>query len=462
MRLSALSRVELAIGLLASAGSVASVSALIEVLRPYLPVLSLGVLYVFAVLAVAVFWGIELAVIVSLASMLTFNWFFLPPTHTFQLQDGANWAVLTVYLVTAVVVSALAAQARRRAEIAERREREASVLAGMAGDLLGGTDLADELDRVGVLTAGVLGVPHARIELGVEAPEERETAYPLGIAGRRVGTVLVGSEHPLDQEAANRFLPALASLLAVELDRAALEAEALEAEALRRSDTIKTALLHAVSHDLRSPLTAIVAAASGLANPEVRLRESDRAVLVETIRTEAERLNRLVGNLLDLSRLRGGVAAPHRELWPVDGLVSQALEQLGPDDGRVATELDHDAPPVRVDPVQIERVLVNLLENALKFSPPESRIRVWTEITGSDLLVHVLDTGPGVSAEMREAVFEPFRRGDDGDVHGAGLGLAIARGFAEVNDARVWAEDDLTGGHFVLALPVADRSPVAA
>jgi two-component system sensor histidine kinase KdpD len=462
MRLSALSRVELAVGLLASAGSVAFVSALIEVLRRYMPVLSLGVLYVFAVLAVAVFWGIELAVIVSVASMLAFNWFFLPPTHTFQLRDGANWAVLAVYLVTAVVVSVLAARSRRRAVIAERREREAGVLAGMAGDLLAGTELADELEQVGALTAGVLGVPHARIELGVEAPEERETAYPLAVAGRRVGTMLVGSEYALDREAAERFLPALASLLAVELDRAELEAEVLEAEALRRSDTIKTALLRAVSHDLRSPLTAIVAAASGLANPEVRLDRADRDVLVETIRAEADRLNRLVGNLLDLSRLQSGVAAPHPELWPIDGLVSRALEQLGPGEARVATELDPDAPPVSVDPVQIERVLVNLLENALKFSPPESTVRVRTETTGSELLVHVLDLGEGVSPGLREAVFEPFRRGDEAAVRGAGLGLAIARGFAEVNNARVWAEGDVAGGHFVLALPVADRSPVAA
>jgi two-component system, OmpR family, sensor histidine kinase KdpD len=462
MRLTALSRVELAVGLLASAGSVAFVSALIEVLRPYMPVLSLGVLYVFAVLAVAVFWGIELAVIVSVASMLAFNWFFFPPTHTFQLRDGANWAVLAVYLVTAVVVSALAAQARRRAEIAERREREASVLASMAGDLLAGTELAEELERVGVLTAGVLGVPHARIALGVEPSEERETAYPLAVAGRRVGTVLVGSEHPLDPEAAERFLPGLASLLAVEVERAGLEAEVLEAEALRRSDTIKTALLRAVSHDLRSPLTAIVAAASGLANPEVRLDRADRDVLVETIRAEAARLNRLVGNLLDMSRLQSGVAAPHPELWPVDGLVSRALEQLGPDEARVATDIDPDAPAVRVDPVQIERVLVNLLENALKFSPPESTVRVRTETTGSELLVHVLDLGEGVAPGLREAVFEPFRRGDEAAVRGAGLGLAIARGFAEVNGARVWAEGDETGGHFVLALPVADRAPVAA
>jgi two-component system sensor histidine kinase KdpD len=112
--------------------------------------------------------------------------------------------------------------------------------------------------------------------------------------------------------------------------------------------------------------------------------------------------------------------------------------------------------------VQIERVLVNLLENALKFSPPGSRVRVSTETSGGELLIHIADTGPGVSAELREAVFEPFRRGDEGDVRGAGLGLAIARGFAEVNDARVWAVGDATGGHFVLALPVADRSPVSA
>ena len=427
-----------------------------------MPVLSLGVLYVFAVLPVAVFWGIELAVIVSVASMLAFNWFFLPPTHTFQLRDGANWVVLAVYLVTAVVVSVLAARARRRAVIAERREREASVLAAMAGDLLAGTELAEELERVGVLTAGVLGVPHVRIELGVEPPEEREAAYPLGVAGRRVGTVLVGSEHPFDPEAAERFLPALASLLAVALDRAGLEAEVLEAEALRRSDTIKTALLRAVSHDLRSPLTAIVAAASGLANPEVRLDRADRDVLIETIRAEADRLNRLVGNLLDLSRLQSGVAAPHPELWPVEGLVSRALEQLGPGERRVATELDEDVPPVHVDPAQIERVLVNLLENALKFSPPESIVHVRTETTAGELLVHVLDSGPGVSPGLREAVFEPFRRGDEAAVRGAGLGLAIARGFAEVNGARVWAEGDAAGGHFVLALPVADRSPVAA
>ena len=362
------SRGELAVGLLASVGAVVFVTAAIAVVKPYVPVLSLGVLYVFAVLPVAVLWGIGLASLVSVASMLAFNWFFLPPTHTFQLSDGANWLALAVYLVTAIVVSALAARARRRAELAELREREA----------------------------------------------------------------------------------------------AALAEEVLEAEALRRSDAIKTAVLHAVSHDLRSPLTAIVAAAAGLANPELHLEDADRVELVTTIRSEADRLDRIVGNLLDLSRLESGVAAPHPELWPAEELVGRAVQQLGAEGERVVADIDAGAPPVRVDAVQIERVLVNLLDNALKFSPPGSPVQVRVDESGGELLLHVVDQGPGVAAGEREAVFEPFRRGDGAAVRGAGLGLAIARGFSEANGARVWAEDDPWGGHFVLALPAAERTPVSA
>ena len=345
------SRMELVVGLLASAGAVVFVTAAIAELKPYVPVLSLGVLYVFAVLPVAVIWGIGPASLVSVSSMLAFNWFFLPPTHTFQLSDGANWLALAVYLVTAIVVSVLAARSRRRAELAELREREA----------------------------------------------------------------------------------------------AALAVEVLEAEALRRSDAIKTAVLHAVSHDLRSPLTAIVAAASVLANPELLLADADR----------------VVGNLLDLSRLDGGVAAPHPELWPPEELVGRAVEQLGPEADRVVAEIDVDAPPVRVDAVQIERVLVNLLDNALKFSPAGTPVHVRGEERDGELLLHVVDQGPGVAPAEREAVFEPFRRGDGVAVRGAGLGLAIARGFSEANGARVWAEEDPWGGHFVLALPAAERTPVA-
>jgi two-component system sensor histidine kinase KdpD len=350
------------VGLLASAGAVVFVTAAIAILERWIPVLSLGVLYIFAVLPVSIFWGLGLAAAVSLASMLAFNWFFLPPTHTFQLRDGANWAVLAVYLATAVVVSALAARARRRAELAEAREREAAA-------------------------------------------------------------------------------------------RAAAE---LEAEALRRSDALKTSLLHAVSHDLRSPLTAIVAAASGLANPQVTLDDADRRELVETIRIEAERLNRLVGNLLDLSRLRAGAAVPRPELWTVDDLVARSLDELGPRGDRVTVTFDGEPPPIEVDAAQLERVLVNLLDNALKFSPPETQVALRVEPRADRIRMHVVDEGSGVPD--LEAVFEAFH-----SIGGAGLGLAIARGFAEANGAAVWAEATPHGAHFVLELPAAAaRAPVPA
>src|SRR5690348_6425739 len=214
-------RVDFVVGLLASVGSVVVVSAAIELLHPYVPLLSLGVLYVFAVLPIAVAWGVGFAVAVSIASMLAFNWFFLPPEHTFQLRDGANWLALTVYLVTAVVVSALAARARRRRDDAEQRRREDDVLAVAAGDLLRGTELAAELDKLAALCAGVLRVDAARIELGEVEPRSGEQAVSIEVGLRAVATLLVDEDDVLDRAVSRRFLPAVAALLAVAVDRSA-------------------------------------------------------------------------------------------------------------------------------------------------------------------------------------------------------------------------------------------------
>jgi two-component system, OmpR family, sensor histidine kinase KdpD len=450
---------ELLLGALVGAGSVTLVSLAVAALKPHLPVLSLGVLYVFAVLAVAVRWGIVLAAVTSVASMLVFNWFFLPPRHTFQLRDGANWAVLAVYLVTAVVVSALAARARARQEDAEQRRREADVLAEAAGDLLRGVDLAAELDKLSDLAADALGVSGARIELGDAEPAAGEQALPVEVNRRIVATLLVDEKAALDRAVARRFLPAVAALLGVAVDRTELEAEALEAETLRRSDVVKTALLRAVSHDLRSPLTAIVASAEALASEEIHLDEVDQAALVAAIREEAARLDRVVGNLLDVSRLEAGALESHPELWSVDELVGQALDAVRADADRIVVELDPRSPPVRVDAGQIERVLANLIENALRFSPPGSPVIVRAEHGSTELRIHVVDRGPGITGADRAAIFQPFRRGAGG---GSGLGLAIARGFAEANGGRLWTQDDPAGGHFVLALATEARPAVRA
>jgi two-component system sensor histidine kinase KdpD len=334
--------------------AVAAVTGAVFGLDQVAPVLSLGVLYLFAVLPVAVFYGLGWALAVSILSMLAFNYFFLPPLHTLALTDSGNWVSLAVFVVTSVVVSELATRARRRAFIAA------------------------------------------------------------------------------------------------------------EADALRRSDAAKTAVLHAVSHDLRSPLTAIRVAAGGLESGSLALDEDDRASLLETIRLETARLERLVANLLDLSRLEAGVAPAHRELWPVDELVSRALEALGADAARVEVTLDGDAPLVSVDATQLERVLVNVLENALRFSSPTDPVELVVGSTGDDVLVTIADRGPGLEPESLERIFEPFEHGRAGG-EGTGLGLAIARGFAEANACRLWAEPRLgSGASFTLALPSAAARPTLA
>ncbi len=446
-------------GVLASAAAVAVVSAVVLALRPHVPVLSLGALYVLAVLPVAIVWGTALAAVVSVASLLVFNWFFLPPYHTFQLRESQNWLALAVYLAIAFAVSALAARARARREDAEQRRAEAHALAEAALALLRGRSLDEELGRLAALAAGVLGVESGRLALGKQQPLPHERALSLEAGLRPVATLLVAEQAEVDQAVARRFLPSVAALLAVAVERRRLATEALEAETLRRSDALKTALLRAVSHDLRSPLTAILASADALASPELVLEPADRLGLAEGIHTEATRLDRVVEQLLDLSRLESGAAEPHRELWHVDELLGQALAGLGTDATRVRVEVEPDTPPLEVDAAQVERVLANLLDNALHYSSPGSGVLVRAERGATELRLHVVDSGPGLPEKEREALFRPFERGATGR-GGSGLGLAIARGFAEANGGRLWAQDDPGGGHLVLALPLATRPAV--
>jgi two-component system sensor histidine kinase KdpD len=341
----------LAVG--ASCAAIALVTLVIYALRPVVPVVSLGVLYTLAVLPVAMLWGLPYAIGVSLVSMLAFNFLFLPPVHTFAIEDSRNWGALAVYLVTAVVVSELAASARRRAAEAERLAREA-----------------------------------------------------------------------------------------------------FEAESLRRSDAVKTAIIQAVSHDLRTPLATMEAAVGGLESGVLELSADDRASLLETLRIELARLTRLVENLLDLSRLQAGAAEPYLELWTADQLLAQALEEVA-DSTRVIVSAPPDLPLVRVDAAQVQRVLVNLIENALKFSPPDEAVVVSAAALDGELILRIDDRGGGVARDELERVFEPFHRSSGGP--GAGLGLAIARGFAVANDGRLWSERREGGGaSFSLALPVAE------
>lgn len=210
--------------LVGSVGAVAVVTLASELFKTFVPVLSLGVLSVFAVLVVALVWGMAYAVPVAVASMLAFNWFHLPPLYTFTVADGSNWFALAAYIVVAVTVSLLADRVRRRAAEAEQREREAALLADVAGDLLGGRDLQDELESISGRAAQVLGVSRARIELGRHAPPAGEAPHPLEVDRRMVGTLYLPDGEAPSLADRGRFLPALASLLAVAVDRRPMEA----------------------------------------------------------------------------------------------------------------------------------------------------------------------------------------------------------------------------------------------
>ncbi len=439
-----------------SIAALAAVTAVIFGVKTVAPVLSLGVLYVFAVLPVAVLFGLAWAVTVSIGSMLAFNWFFLPPLHTLTLRESGSWVSLAVYLVTAFVVSAFAARSRRRAVDAEQRRGEAALLADVSSVLLEADHVQDAVPEVAALTSGVLGVEPVRIELGsVRRAERSERAHPLSAGGRDVGRLFVAEDAVVSSSVLARVLPALASLFAVALERERLRVRSLEAEALRRSDAVKTALLRAVSHDLRSPLTAIRTAAEGLHDTSLSLAPEDRAALEAAILGEAQRLDRLVENLLDLSRLEVGAAQPRPEIWTMDGLLARALEAVGSGAERITAIVPPDARPVRVDGAHAERILVNLLENALAYSPADEPVQVVVEDSGAEVVTRVIDRGAGIAAADLERLFEPFERGGSPVGHGgSGLGLAIASGFAQVNGGRVFAEPANGGGTvFALALP---------
>jgi two-component system sensor histidine kinase KdpD len=446
------------IGVVVGIGAVAAVTIAIELLDGIVPVLSLGVLYVFAVLVVAIFWGPLVAVPVAVASMLAFNFFFLEPLYTFTLADRSNWLALAVYVVVAIVVGTLASRYRQGQADAEQRERESALLADIAADLLHGGRLEEGLSQIEERTAAVLGASSVDIEIGSRSRASRRgSPHPLTVEGRTIGTLYTPEDEEPLLATQRRLLPALASLLGVAIEREELEREALAADTLRRSDTVKTAVIQAVSHDLRTPLATIEQALDGLESDELELSPDDRMALLETIRAEHARLKRLVENLLDLSRIQAQAAETRPQVWTIEELVAQALDEL-PDADRVTVTAPDDLPSVCVDAVQVQRAFVNVLENALRVSPPDEPVNVRVTATRQDVLIRVTDRGPGIPESERERIFEPFHRVEGrAEYPGAGLGLAIARGFTEANGGRMWLESrEGQGASFVLAYPLVE------
>jgi two-component system sensor histidine kinase KdpD len=444
------------VGLLAAAASVTAVTALIFALREAVPVLSTGVLYLLAVLAVSGYWGLWLGLITSVASALAFNFFHIPPTGRFTIAASENWVALAVYLVAAVVVSAFAEAARSRHAEAGERRREADLAMELALVLLGAEP--DALPRAAAQIGQALGLRQVRLEQGWVDARAGERAIPLLADGQRIGTAILqrDAEAAPVEQFAERVAPALGVLMDARARRARLADEVVAGEALRRSDVLKTALLRAVSHDLRSPLTAIAAAAGGIDSET--LDSSGRKVIKDVISGETERLTALVTNLLDLSRLESGSLHTNSEPISIDEVVEAAADAAAIRDTALDIALKPGLPLVQVDPAQLERALSNLLENAVRHSDRKP-VAVRANAHGKRLHVRVTDQGPGVAAAEVDRIFEPFYSAPGSTGGGSGLGLAIAKGLVEANGGRIWVRSlPGQGATFGIDLPLAEPS----
>jgi len=359
------------LGLLATVSAAALGTLLVYPLKSVAPVVSLGVVYLPAILLISIFWGLRMGLLASVLSAVAFNFFQIPPLHRFTIADEQNWIALATFSIVAVISSAVAGLARTQAVEAEQRREQA--------------------DR------------------------------------------------------------ALAELEALSQERDRMREEMVEAEALRRSDELKTALLRSISHDLRTPLTSIIASGAALDSPS--LSPEERGELSGAIVDEGERLSRLVENLLDMSRLEAGKAEPHRE--PTD--VAEVLEAAREGSGRaglVRVEVENGLPEVDADAAQLERAFANLAENGIRHSGGRP-VTIKARSIGERIVVRVVDQGPGIPQSERQRIFEPFQRGTaGGGSAGAGLGLAIARGFVEANGGEIAVESvEGQGSSFVVALP---------
>ncbi len=503
-------------GYVAGLAAVAAMTGAIVVLGLRAHLANVSMLYLIAVIATAVVFGLRPAVVAAFASFLAFDFLFVEPLYTLRVADPDEWVALLVFLLTAIVTGQLTAALRNRALDAEEREREAIVLYDIARisaepDLasaarnvaerlrgeLGLEAIAVELredarakpirgtagesawgllDQAGSLPARVLGEgqlptgarrgapgrwlrihPPYRRATGT-APSDALRVVPIVSGGQRLGTIVFApSERTRASVVTNRLLGAVAAHLGLAVERARLRREVTDAEVLRRTDDLRSALVRAVSHDLRTPLASIIASAGALRQEGAASGEA--AELLGSIEDEARRLDRIVANLLDLSRIEAGAVRPELGWYDIGALVDDVLGRLHAltQGRRVEVDVADDLPPVRIDYVEIDQVLTNLVDNAARHTPPGVEIRVAARKLPDAVELEVADRGPGLPATDLARVFEPYYRGSDRDgrARGDGLGLAIARGLVAAHGGTISAENRPDGGtRFLVRLPL--------
>ena len=458
---------------------------------------NLVVIYLLSVVLAAFYLGRGPAILTSILSILAFDYFFVPPSFTLAISDTEYLLTFFGLLSVGLVVSQLAAMVRKQADAAQRREvqtvalydlgRDLTVAAGLesltqtvithVGETFGrevviflpvGSILKTFASSPGLaVSEDDLAVATWAFEHGQTAGRGTDTLPEASIRYQPLKTMrgvvgVLGVKPPSPERFLTRdqlrTLDAFANQIALAIERASLVEQTRQTEMLEITEKLQTALLNSISHDLRTPLVSITGALSSLSNDQVTLDESDRRSLIETASEEADRLNRLVGNLLDMTRLESGAMRLKPDAADLQDLIGSSLEEVSSrlGDRTVTVDVPDDLPLVQMDFVLIERVLVNVIDNALKYSPPETRIEIKATMAGAFVEIMVADQGVGIPQEDLTRIFDKFYRVQrPNNVSGTGLGLAICKGIVDAHGGFISAENRPGGGTIItIALPV--------
>jgi two-component system, OmpR family, sensor histidine kinase KdpD len=416
-------------------------------------------LFLVAVIGVSLIGGLWPALFAAVAGSLLLNWFFTPPVGKFTIAERDNLLALVIFVVVALAVSWVVDQAARRTRQAAQASADATTLAAVAGSVLRGERplyaLLEQLremfslDSVTLLENGAVaaevGSPVCTNSADADAEVKVDDNVVLLLKGRAL------------QASDRRIVEAFAAQATLALRQERLTAEAATAKPLAEADRMRTALLAAVGHDLRTPLASAKAAVASLRSADVHFDDHDRAELLATADESLDRLSRLVTNLLDMSRLQAGALGVAAVNVGAEEVVPRALDDLGPESRSVVLHIPDDLPYVRADPGLLERIVVNLVANALRYSPEDRPPVVTASAHGDAIELRVIDHGPGIPKDRWNDVFLPFQRLGDRDNHtGAGLGLALSRGLTEAMSGTLTPEETPGGGlTMILSLPAA-------
>ncbi|MBG0564016.1 DUF4118 domain-containing protein [Actinoplanes aureus] len=436
----------------------AGLPALTAVLKS-IPALSLTndiLLFLAAVIGVSLIGGLWPALLAAITGSLLLNWFFTPPFGRFTIAEGGHLLALAIFVVIAIAVSWVVDTAARTTRQAAQASADAQTLATVAGSVLRGqrplTALLERLRETFTLASVTLldqGVAVAHV--GQAQPAARDADVEV-----KVDDTVTMLLHGHRLEASDRrIVEAFAAQATLALRQERLAAEAAAAKPLAEADRMRTALLAAVSHDLRTPLASAKAAVAGLRSEEVVFDDDDRAELLATADESLDRLTALVTNLLDMSRLQAGALGVNAVDVGAEDVVPRALDDIGPQARSVAVHIPDDLPLVHADPGLLERILVNLITNALRYSPAGKAPVVTASVLGASIELRIIDHGPGIAEDRWNDVFLPFQRLGDRDNHtGVGLGLALARGLTEAMGGTLVPDHTPGGGlTMILTLP---------